>query len=70
MFLTLQPKTRKGHNKLQNKFNKWKVIESGLVNPPTDRVLLLEVRDDSKEPSTRWVMKMNDPDFVLFLIEE
>lgn len=63
----LKPQTRRGKNALQNKVNKWFVAEHSFRVLFSDKkgpwVRLVEMREDDREPSMRWVHGDEDEDF-------
>tara|TARA_R110002094_G_scaffold1901_6_gene8008 strand:+ start:4323 stop:4556 length:234 start_codon:yes stop_codon:yes gene_type:complete len=71
--IELTPKTRKGKNALQNKVNEWAVlIFSNEVAFSFDKgwMMIVERRDDDKEPDVRWVQEKGDKNFNFTPIEQ
>ena len=62
-FFKLIPKTLRGKNKLQNKVNLWKQIDTGATQH--GKISIQEVNPSKSQPDIRWVCLANDPDFSL-----
>lgn len=59
----LIPKTRKGHNSLQNKVNLWCIQDPNAIKPALPDLCLLELSPNGTNQGCIWVKKDNDPNF-------